>query len=326
MAVSLQCLVAQNITNTSTEEEAVKTGDLCYTLTPDETWIAGAVWGNETINLDDDFEFEFEVNFGNKRDPNGADGIAFILAESPGIFPNSSGQNLGVSGISPSIHVEFDAFQNTGAGGFDDPSVNHIAIFRDGNGTHLDPNVCLSKKPNNNGYVQMHPAKPNVQDGNWYDVRITHKSATNELLVYFDNILRERLVLDISSTIFANKTAVYWGITASTGGESNVHRICFKQDTTSTKETEKKYVMPNAFTPSSYGLNDVFSIATSSDITVNRLMIYSRWGVLLHDGANSWDGKYKGEDVPNGVYLVIAELQDNQGSITKITGDVTVIK
>lgn len=326
MSFYLHSVRAQDITNTTTEQSAVQTDALCYTLTPDETWIAGAVWGNTVVNLNEDFEFEFEANFGNKKDPNGADGIAFILAENQGILSNSSGQNLGVSGIFPSLHVEFDVFQNTGVGGFDDPSVNHIAIFRDGNGTHLDPNVCLSKRGNNNGYVQMHPVKPNVQDGNWYSIRISYKSVTNELFVYFDNTLRERLVIDIASQIFAGKTEAYWGITASTGGQSNEHKVCFKQDTMVDEEPVEKYIIPNAFTPDGDLVNDVFSIATSNDLSVSRLMVYSRWGVLLHDGPNSWDGKYNGKDVPAGVYLVVAELTDNQGRITKITGDVTVIK
>ena len=322
------CLIvkSQDFNNLKTESAAIKTGDRCYTITPDAQWQTGAIWGDTKVDLTQDFEFEFEMNFGDKKDPLGADGMTFILSKTNNINPGTGGQKLGVGGISPEIHVEFDVFQNIGVGGYDDPNVSHIAVLKNGNGTHLDPAVNLSKTPSNQGFVQMHPSKPNVQDGMWYDVLVSYKSATTELFVYFDNTLRERVVVDISNEIFSGDTEVYWGITGSSGGETNVHQVCFKEDTIPTTVTTKKYVIPNAFTPNGDLSNDVFEIKTTANVQVSRLLIYSRWGNVLYDGTNSWDGKTNGKEVPNGVYLVVAELTDKNGIKTNITGDVTIIR
>ena len=63
--------------------------------------------------------------------------------------------------------------------------------------------------------------------------------------------------------------------------------------------------VPTAFTPNNDGLNDVFK-PTLINYERYELIIYNRWGEQLfytNNADEGWDGKYKGETVPNGMYL-----------------------
>jgi gliding motility-associated-like protein len=64
---------------------------------------------------------------------------------------------------------------------------------------------------------------------------------------------------------------------------------------------------PNAFSPNNDGLNDVFFFSAYGTKEL-RLLIYNRWGELVYETNDpsengGWDGTFKGEDMPEGVYL-----------------------
>ncbi|MDQ3111533.1 MAG: gliding motility-associated C-terminal domain-containing protein [Bacteroidota bacterium] len=78
--------------------------------------------------------------------------------------------------------------------------------------------------------------------------------------------------------------------------------------------------VPNSFTPNKDALNDVF-FAEGTDITSFRMRIFDRWGELLFESSDiydGWDGFYKGEKVPNDVYVVVTDYT------TTCTGNATV--
>ena len=70
------------------------------------------------------------MNFGSK-DANGADGIVFIFAASPGL--GTGGGGIGYQGLPQSIGVEIDDYQN---GGFGDPAADHFGIESNGSMNH----------------------------------------------------------------------------------------------------------------------------------------------------------------------------------------------
>mgnify|MGYP000020168341 CR=1 FL=1 len=79
-------------------------------------------------------------------------------------------------------------------------------------------------------------------------------------------------------------------------------------------------VLPTAFTPNGDSENDVFIIRGGPFLAAN-FQIYSQWGELVFstDDANiGWDGTYKGEDAPVGVYTWTFTVV--------IIGDRTIIK
>lgn len=85
--------------------------------------------------------------------------------------------------------------------------------------------------------------------------------------------------------------------------------------------------LPNIFTPNNDGFNEVFP-----GIPLNNLLlieIRSRWGEILFSGnqANyNWDGTYKGEKMPSGVYQYTLILNDESGKDYVINGNVTLAR
>ncbi len=82
---------------------------------------------------------------------------------------------------------------------------------------------------------------------------------------------------------------------------------------------------PNAFTPDGDGINDFFSIICEGFANVTRFRIYDRWGLLIYDELEPWDGTYKGAPAPSDVYIFRIEW-DTSCEIKEETGDVTLIR
>ncbi len=84
--------------------------------------------------------------------------------------------------------------------------------------------------------------------------------------------------------------------------------------------------VPNIFTPNSDGNNDEFKLY-GKNIRFHNLQVFNRWGEKIFDTDNEnngWDGTYKGEPQPPGVYVYIvkysplynAENRNIKGSVT----------
>jgi gliding motility-associated-like protein len=190
---------------------ATRTSDRCYQLTGLATNQTAGLFYNNQILLTRDFDLEFDINFGS-LDQNGADGLAFILQKGD-TNPGQSGEGLGYQGLSPSLVVEFDTWQNTY-----DPAFDHIGIQRNGNPNHNQAAILAP--------VMASPNTDNIEDGQPHRVRLQWLAAGKSLRVYFDNALRLTMDQDIVATIFGGNAAVYWGFTAATGGFFNVQTIC----------------------------------------------------------------------------------------------------
>lgn len=82
-----------------------------------------------------------------------------------------------------------------------------------------------------------------------------------------------------------------------------------------------RFSFPNAFTPDQNGLNERFRPVIQCEWSLFHLTIYNRWGEKIYetsDPINGWDGQYKHEPAPSGIYLFVAEYQGktNLGSET----------
>jgi hypothetical protein len=188
---------------------ASASGSDCFMLTPDNYAEGGSVWYENYLSLNFDFDMTFQVYLGN-WDENGADGIAFVMQ------PNSTaaggiGGGIGYLGISPSIAVEYDTWQN------DDPDYDHIAVQRNG-----DVNYTGAVA----GPVQASASSTNIEDGQWHSTQITWDASTTTLTVYFDGNLRLTYTNDIVAGTFGGNPLVYWGFTGATGGAKNLQQFC----------------------------------------------------------------------------------------------------
>lgn len=194
--------------------DAFISGENCYTITSNTNWQLGAVWFNEFLSFDEDFEIITEVNLGSN--PAGADGIVMVFQQVGIDAIGEPGGGLGFEGFFPSLGIEIDTFTNTD---FGDPNFDHIAVVSNGSVNHISAN-------NLSGPVAAIPGGATVCDGNFHLFRVTWNSSEQLLSIYFDCELRLTYSGDIVNNIFQGNPFVNWGFTGATGGSSNQQSVC----------------------------------------------------------------------------------------------------
>ena len=187
----------------------------CYRLTNNAGNQSGSVWNNNRIDLTNSFDFIFDVYLGQFNSP-GADGIAFVL-QPISTSVGSTGGGLGFQGVSPSIGVTLDTYQNSSPD--NDPAYDHIAIQRNGDLSHVSVNNLAGPMP-------VSSTSDNIEDGVEHKLRVVWNATTKTLTTYFDNVQRVSITNDFTNTTFGGNPQVFWGFTGSTGGESNEQRFC----------------------------------------------------------------------------------------------------
>jgi gliding motility-associated-like protein len=93
--------------------------------------------------------------------------------------------------------------------------------------------------------------------------------------------------------------------------------VDFQVDFSNISRLENLY-LPNSFTPNGDQVNDFYQLEniTCDKITI---LIYNRWGTLVHksdDITNPWNGKHNGQDLPQGVYVIVAKNKSSSKTST----------
>ncbi len=184
----------------------------CYSITGNTGFQSGSVWNATKINLNNSFDFWFNVNLG-CNDANGADGMVFIL-QPLSTNVGSSGEGMGFGGIIPSVGIAMDTYRNSN---LNDPDFDHISIQTNGRINHSFDIA---------GPVPISDTSDNVEDCQWHVLRITWDATARDLRAYFDGVLRLQAPIDLVGTVFNNDPNVYWGFSGATGGSYNVQQFC----------------------------------------------------------------------------------------------------
>ena len=191
--------------------------ELCIELTPDDQWRSGSAWFRTPIDLTQNFDLQLRVFLG-CRDFHGADGIVFVFHPTRRAL-GRAGEGMGFQGLVPSLGIELDTYENWNLG---DPSFDHMAVLANGHISHdHDRGLTAPTRLSTNDY--------NIEDCREHEFRITWDATLKKLHIYFDGNLREQLDIDMVADIFDGLPQVFWGITSATGGERNVHRVCFEK-------------------------------------------------------------------------------------------------
>ncbi len=193
---------------------AIQTDETCFQLTPALNTQAGSMWYLEQVSLLESFTLDFDMYLG-CVDANGADGIYFVL-QPISTSLGSLGGGIGFEGITPSLGVEFDTWQN---GIYGDPTIDHIAIQQNGDLNHSGVNNLAAP-------VSISAGSDNVEDCVYHNMRIVWDASTQTLSVYFDCNLRLTYTGNIVNNIFGGDPDVFWGFTSATGAANNVHTVC----------------------------------------------------------------------------------------------------
>lgn len=186
----------------------------CYTLTQDLLFQSGSVWNINKISLNEPFDFKFNLFLG-CVDADGADGIAFVL-QPISTSIGSQGGGIGYDGVSPSIGVLVDTWQNIED---NDPFDDHIAIHKNGLIDH-SPLTDVARP------VTALATGGNIEDCLWHTLRITWNPVTKFLSTQIDGVDRVSATIDMVAEVFNGDPQVFWGFTAATGGSKNVQKIC----------------------------------------------------------------------------------------------------
>lgn len=207
----------------------------CVSLTQ-MVFSSGGMWVCDPINLNESFKLYFEANFGAI---NSGDGMAFVL-QTEGVPLTLGGQGGGIGYsygnlggcipagdclIEPSVTVEFDTWDNTGAfwdasnpglGTMNEIACDHASIQT--NAVQLATNALVPP-------TCLLAGGADVTDGLNHDVCLIWDVLNLEYSVYFDSALVVTYSGDIR-TNFVDPTAVFWGFTAGSGGANQNQRIC----------------------------------------------------------------------------------------------------
>ena len=85
---------------------------------------------------------------------------------------------------------------------------------------------------------------------------------------------------------------------------------------------------PNAFTPNGDGKNDVFRLLSDFSFSAFHLTVYNRWGQKVFEStsaAKGWDGFFKGQKQPDGVYAWYCTLIRDDIPV-RMNGTVTILR
>lgn len=98
--------------------------------------------------------------------------------------------------------------------------------------------------------------------------------------------------------------------------------------TIKTIANEITQLIPNLITPNSDGKNDIWRLDFIDVFFPGaEIEIYSRWGERIFRSigySNAWDGSYKGDPLPVGVYFYVIKLNNKENEIFK--GSITLMK
>lgn len=192
-------------------------------LTQDTGNQGGSAMYQTKFNSSSDFHVNMYVKISTTSSTQPADGMTFIMHNDPrGVTAlGNLGDGIGYSGITNSVTVEFDTYQNSY---FGDPAGAHIAITKGGDANHGDAN--------NSGLpvVQFSALNPplNPTSGTPFYIWIDYTASSHLLGVYVSVASTKPTTAALSATL--NLTTVlgssfYVGYTSSTGGAWDKHEF-----------------------------------------------------------------------------------------------------
>jgi hypothetical protein len=232
------------------------------TLTPNAGAQKGGFWSVGRINLSEDFCVSAETNLGTSDA--GADGIALVL-QSVNSSSLTSGGGLGYAGISPSLALEIDTYNN-GGGANGDIANDHLALMKDG-----DTSV-------HNAWGPAAIDLGNVEDNRWRLLTFEWDASAKTLTVFYDQTSRFSSVsVDLPAHFASSNGSVFWGFTGATGGAMNLQQVRNVQYASAQRvNVAPQFVNPPASQTLLVGSQSTIQIGLSDDSTVQ-----NQWGRSL---------------------------------------------
>jgi len=75
----------------------------------------------------------------------------------------------------------------------------------------------------------------------------------------------------------------------------------------------------NSFSPNNDGVNDLF-------LKGYQITVFNRWGDVMYEGMDGWDGKYKGEEVNTGTYYFTIKYYTSENTEINYKGNLMLVR
>ncbi|MCE2963378.1 MAG: gliding motility-associated C-terminal domain-containing protein [Chitinophagales bacterium] len=165
------------------------------------------------------------------------------------------------------------------------------------------------------GCDSFHLTKVNVRT--WPVQQIDTVLCADDSFIYKNMVYKQAAI--ISDTIFSNY-------------KTSCHKLKFIYldfKNCDTLNECSRILIPTGFTPNNDGINDKLSLIVKSEkINIVDFVLYNRWGHLVYnyfDYKEGWNGLYKGDDAPVGVYNYSLKYKCKGQNYNK-SGNVTLLR
>ena len=185
--------------------DATAVADDAFLLTPAGAAKLGGIGGTTRIDLSDDFRISFEVLQGAVL---GRDGFALVLHDDARGMSALGGGEIGLAGIENSLAIAFQTWRGSG-----------------GPAAH-DHGWLLAPDDDEFGAGQLEPIDlGRIDDGAWHRIELRWDAETQTLSWYWDGVLRDSVVADLSAEVFGGSGFVHVAITAAGGAATPSQQI-----------------------------------------------------------------------------------------------------
>lgn len=207
-----------NVSGLQLNGDAAQVGN-ALRIVPSATFQSGSFFSTAPVTLTTSVSFSTFFSFRISSVPNtfgdgdgpGADGLVFVVQTNSNSV-GSAGGGIGYSGISNSLGIEFDTYDN--GGGLGDPNGNHVAINTGGN---------LSSP------LGVQTVANRLNDGNLWYAWVDYDGNTDNLEVRLGNSATRPasalLSTNVDLTTVLGGTNAYVGFTSATGSGFGNHDI-----------------------------------------------------------------------------------------------------
>jgi gliding motility-associated-like protein len=165
------------------------------------------------------------------------------------------------------------------------------------------------------GCDSFHLTKVNVRT--WPVQQIDTVLCADDSFIYKNKVYKQATI--ISDTIFSNY-------------KTSCHKLKFIYldfKNCDTLNECNRILIPTGFTPNNDGINEKLSLIVKSEkINIVDFVLYNRWGHIVYnyyDDKEGWNGLYKGDDAPVGVYNYSLKYKCKGQNYTK-SGNVTLLR
>lgn len=173
-------------------------------------------------------------------------------------------------------------------------------------------NVTVNKVPNAD-------AGPDKKILRGYDVKLNGKASGDGIRYFWTPALDIDDANSLSPTVSPKEDTQYTlNVVSDLGCVTALDAVFVK--------VYPELVVPNAFSPNGDNINDVWNITAIDALDAPVVKVMNRYGTLIFESTGyekPWDGKYKSEDVPMGVYYYIISMKNG---MKPITGSLTLIR